>query len=254
VPAPRGKAWEARTVKRLCINPAFIGKRVHQGKIVADATWPAILDEAIHVTCVARLTDPARRTNHGRGARHLLSGLARCGVCEGPMVVQKNRGHLAYLCRSGFHTSRKQDIVDELVSAVVVERLARPDLADLLAGPTADVDAQAARDEATVKRARLTAFVDAAAAGEISPSALARIEARLLPEIEAAERRGRVRPELPLLREVSGPDAAQVWQRLTLHQRRELVSVLCAIRILPAGRGHRTFDPELVEITWKVAA
>lgn len=251
VPAPRGKAWEARTVKRLCINPAFVGQRVHQGKVVGTAAWPAILDEGTHALCVQRLTDPARRTNHGRSARHLLSGLARCGTCDGPMVVQKNRGHLAYLCRAGFHTSRRQDLVDDLVTAVVVERLARPDIADLMSGPSTDADVQLARDEVTTKRARLTTFIDAAAAGELTAGALARIEARLLPEIEEAELRARVLPESPLVRETAGPQAAEVWKRLTLHQRREVVTLLCSVRILPAGRGRRTFDPHSVEITWR---
>ncbi len=251
VPGPRQQLWDPRTVKRVAVSPTYVGKRVHQGKVVADGSWPAIVDEATHAVCVSRLTDPARRTNEGRHAQHLLTGLARCGVCGGPMARQKNRGPYAYVCKTAFHVSRKQEDVDALVVGVVLARLARPDLAELMAGPDEQDDVvRAARDEATTKRARLEGFYDAAAAGELTPAALARIEARLLPEIEAAEKRAQPRPLSPLVRDVAGPDAAETWERLTIHQKRELVDLLCTVTVLPAGRGRRTFDPASVDIIW----
>ncbi len=253
VPAPRGARWDPTQIRRLCVSPTYIAKRTHKGQVVAEGTWPAILDERTHYACVTRLTDPKRRTNEGRGARHVLSGLARCGVCGGSMVLQKNRGFLAYLCREGFHVSRKQEHVDDFVSAVVVARLARPDLLELLAADSGDDGASAAATEAAEKQVRLDGFYDAAAAGELTPAALARIEAKLLPEIESARRRAvRVAPS-PLLLEVTGTDAERRWAGLSLEQRREVIDLLCEVRILPVGRGRRTFDPLSVAITWKGA-
>lgn len=256
IPAPRTKEWEGRTIKRLCTNPAFIGQRVHQGTIVGNASWPPIIDDATYALCVDRLNDPARRTNTGRGVRHLLTGIAKCGAedCGAGVVVQKNRGHSAYLCRAGFHISRKQDLVDDFVTRVVVARLTRPDLADLIAGPEATADVQAARDELTIKRARLNAYYDSAAAGEVTPAALARIEQRLLPEIADAERRSRVTPPSPLLSQAAGPAAEATWEGLTIHQRRELVSIMCEVVILPVGRGRRTWDPAKVDVRWRTGA
>lgn len=253
VPAPRGAAWEPTQLRRLCVNPTYIGKRTHKGQVVGDGQWPAILDERTHYSCVGRLTDPARRSNVGRGARHLLSGLARCGTCDGPMVVQKNRGHLAYLCRQGFHVSRKQDLVDDLVEVVVIARLSRPDLLQVLAVDRGDDQAVQAAGEAQEKQARLEGFYDAAARGELTPQALARIEAALLPEIASAQRRARPVVTSPLLQEVSGPDAEARWAGLSLEQRREVIGILCEVRIDPAGRGHRVFDPAAVEITWRTS-
>jgi len=38
VAAPRGGQWEPTQVKRLCVNPGYIAKRVHNGVIIGDAT------------------------------------------------------------------------------------------------------------------------------------------------------------------------------------------------------------------------
>lgn len=251
VPAPRGGRWNLTQVRRLVTNPAYVGQRVHRGKVVGPATWPAILDDATFYRCVSRLTDPARRTVRDGAVRHLLTGLARCGVCGAPVVKQKNRGFDAYLCREGFHVSRRQDHVDNLVTRVVVARLARPDALDALAGRDTSEDAREAAGEAAEKQARLDAFYDAAAAGEVTPAALARIEARLLPEIEAAEQRARRVAVAPVLREVARADIAERWDSLPITVRREVVDLLAEVRILPARRGARTFDPESVSITWR---
>ncbi len=250
IPAPRGATWEPTQIKRLCVNPAYIGKRTHKGVVVGAGMWPAILDQQTHYTCVSRLTDPARLTHDGRGVQHLLSGIAVCGVCEGRIRVQKNRGHLAYLCVDGFHVSRKKDNLDEFVTAVVLERLSRPDLASLMSGGSSDDETTAAAAEVAELRARLEAFYDEAAGGGLTPSALARIESRLLPQIDAAEKRARRGHSAPLLDEVAGLDAAVTWDRLSLEQRREVIALLCEVRILRGMPGARVFDPQTVQITW----
>ncbi len=50
---------------------------------------------------------------------------------------------------------------------------------------------------------------------------------------------------------MEGPDAAARWQDLSLAQRREVIDLLCEVRVLPTGRGKRTFDPSSVQITWR---
>jgi len=254
VPAPRSGQWDPTQVRRLCVNPSYIAKRTHRGVVVGDANWPALLEAETHFACVARLTDPARRTNEGRGARHLLSGLLRCGVCGSRCHVLNNRGATSYQCHERFCTSRSQSAVDEMVAAVVVARLAQPDLVDLLS-PDDDTDDERAkaRAEAGELRARLSEHYAAAAAGDLSAQGLGRMEAALLPRIEAAERRTRQMLTSPLLRQVSGADAAERWGNLTLEQRRAVIGLLCSLTVLPVGRGHRTFDPASVRVDWKEA-
>jgi hypothetical protein len=123
---------------------------------------------------------------------------------------------------------------------------------EMLAGAgRGDVDPAAALAEAREKRARLEGFYDAAAAGELTPAALARIEARLLPEIEAAESRAQAQITSPLVAEVAGSEARNRWAKLGLPQRREIIATLMVVRILPTVRGSRTFRPESVEIVWR---
>jgi len=252
IPTPRGGArWDLIQIKRLCINPGYAGKRVHQGRVVGDADWPPLLDEATHLALVAKLGDPRRRTQRDSAIRHLLSGIAICGVCGGRIRVQKNRGFLAYLCVDGFHVSRRETDVDEFVTEVVLARLERPDLADVLAYKSLDDETTAALAEAREKRARLEGFYDTAAAGELTPAALARIEARLLPEIKAAERRARATVTSPLVAATAGVDARTHWAELSLPQRREIISTLMSVRILPTVRGSRTFNPESIAIEWR---
>ncbi len=252
IPTPSGAArgWDLTQIKRLCINPGYIGKRVHQGKVIGDASWPPILDEATHHGLVARLGDPKRRTQRDSAVRHLLSGIAACGVCGSRVRVQKNRGFLAYLCVEGFHVSRREDYTDALVEGVTVGRLQQPDLVQLMAAED-DEETGVALAEAREKRARLDAFYDSAAAGDLTPAALSRIEAKLLPEIAAAEKRAQRAAMSPVVADTAGPDAEQRWAQLSLPQKREIINTLMTVRILPTGRGARTFRPESVEIVWK---
>ncbi len=254
IPTPRGGSggWDLTQVKRLCINPGYAGKRVHQGKVIGDASWPAIISETDHLTLVAKLGDPRRRSQRDSAIRHLLSGVAVCGVCGGRIRVQKNRGFLAYLCVDGFHVSRRETDVDEFVTEVTLARLERPDLAEVFT-ETADAETADALSEAREKRARLEGFYDAAAVGELTPQALARIEARLLPEIEAADQRARAAVTSPLVAATAGIDARKHWAKLSLPQQREIISTLMRVRIMPTRRGSRTFDPESVGIEWKTS-
>jgi hypothetical protein len=154
------------------------------------------------------------------------------------------------MCSKRFCVVRSQRPLDEFVTAVVVERLSRPDVLQLLADAEDPAAADAARS-AVQLRARLNAFYDEAAAGQITPTGLARIEARLLDEIKVAERRACPRSLPPVLTTVAGPDAAARWEALTVPQRREIIRVLLVPRVMLAGRGTVRFDPGRIEIVWK---
>jgi DNA invertase Pin-like site-specific DNA recombinase len=256
VPAPGHGTWQqTTTLRRVLLNPAYAGKRVHKGQIIGDAAWPPIVAEGDWYAIRSRLTDPTRRTTTRQGSvRHFLTGLTRCGVCDAPCKVLKNRGTLAYQCSAGFHVSRRIADVDELVTAVVLARLARPDVTELLLAGNDYGEVRAAQDNVRELRGRLDAFCDAAAAGDITTAALARIEARLLPEIAEAEKRAHPRSLPTVVGELAGrSDAAERWAALTLAQRRDVVDVLMVVRIMPTRRGARSFDPESVKITWRTS-
>ena len=81
----------------------------------------------------------------------------------------------------------------------------------------------------------------------MTPAAPARIEARLLPEIDAAEKRARSAVGSQLMAQIAGPQGHGVWERLTLEQRREVIATLCVVRILPVGCG----SGSSIRLQWK---
>lgn len=80
-PVPPGLAWDPIQVKRLAISPTNAGFRTLNGVITGPATWPGLISEADHRVLVGRLTDSARKTWRDGSIKHLLVGIAECGVC-----------------------------------------------------------------------------------------------------------------------------------------------------------------------------
>jgi hypothetical protein len=125
-------------------NPRLAAKRAYHGEIVADGTWPAIL-EADTFAQVERLF--AQRRHGGRPpTRWLLPGIVRCGRCGGYMETSGGRGAMRYRClppHQGRHRRVGQEKpgcghvaimaqpLDDLVGEMVIQRLAGPGLANL---------------------------------------------------------------------------------------------------------------------------
>ncbi|MFG3439855.1 recombinase family protein [Nonomuraea sp. NPDC047897] len=267
VPTPRRAlgGWLPSQVKEQLTNPGYIARRIHQGKDIGPAQWPAILDVDVFDACVARLSDPSRRRTRDTTIKHLLSGIALCGVCGGQMRLVKNRGKLAYSCYSrvpqggsSFHVSRLQTRLESFVVDVILGYLTREDASTILA---ADEDAQTQvrqlEEMVVVERRRLEVFYDQAAEGELSPEGLKRIEQRLRPKIDQLEARVRAmrKARLPLLDDLVDADPAVVrarWEDLGLIQKREVIRALTdRIEVLPAGRGRINYsDWEFTRIVW----
>ncbi len=90
----RSSHWEASTVRRILTNEALAGSMVFHASpepIRLDHYFPPILTGAEWQALQARLTI---RRESPRGATHasayLLSGIARCGHCGGPMVGKRS--------------------------------------------------------------------------------------------------------------------------------------------------------------------
>jgi site-specific DNA recombinase len=130
VPASRGGRWDLIQVKRLAISPTNAGLRTHLGVITGPAIWPPLIAEADHWALVTKLTDPARKTVRDGSIKHLLVGIAVCGVCGAPCRRVKNRNTSSYMCGQGFCVARAQVPMDAFVTEVVLARLSRPDVWD----------------------------------------------------------------------------------------------------------------------------
>ena len=138
------------------------------------------------------------------------------------------------------HVSVPVAPMDDLVRRVVVEKLSRPDAADLIAAPVKGLDVAALRADLATCRARLDEIAADYEDDRITRTQfltrtdkrrakMAAIEAQLA---EATE----VSPLAPL---IGAGDVAAAWEALTMGQQRAVIQALVTITVRPAGRGRR---------------
>ncbi|WP_281689573.1 recombinase family protein [Pseudonocardia thermophila] len=251
--AGRPSEWTPEAVRVVLANPRNCAIRTYNGVEVGPAQWPAIVPEETFRAVHAILTDPSRRTGPP-AARRLLSGVAICGKCGARMVSGTTyHGRPTYRCETKAHVSRTAPPIDEYVQECVVERLSRPDAAELLAEddqPARDVPAL--RERAQALRARLDALAVEFADGELTAAQLRTATARVRENLAAVERElaeaGRTSALAPL---VAAEDVAAVWKRLDVGRRRTVIDLLMTVTLHSPGKGKRTFDPSTVQIEWR---
>lgn len=257
----QGNAWTRDTVRGVLLNPRYAGLRGYgptpaKGRrkieVVGRAVWPGVVGEDTWRAAVAVLTDPSR-ARPPMSARALLTGLARCGLCGATVHgggAAKGQGKV-YRCREHAHLARSAEPVEEYVAAVVVERLSRPDAADLLVD-SSKPDVAALRDDATALRARMDSLAVEFADGELTASQLRAASERLRSRLAAVEAEmadaGRADVLGPL---VTADDVRAGWDGLSVARRRAVIDALMAVTVYPPGRGTRTFRPETVQINWR---
>lgn len=250
-----GGRWADQQIKRVLVNPAYIGKRTHQGEIIGDAGWPALVPTDLFDKVAARME--GRRGIAQVNTARLLTGVTRCGVCGAKLAVGKDRrDRRFYQCRGDqgqgprFCVARDLVTLDAYVTAIVLDRLAQPDVADALDG-TDDPAVTAAQARAAELQARLDDALAQFVAGDISGALLARAEADLKPRITDAEREAR-RARVPLEVDVPTTGIDQWWDELEPTMRREVVaSLIATVTVHPVGIGRRRFDPSAITITWR---
>lgn len=259
VPASTGSRWWATTIRQLALRSAYVGKRDHKGEL-HDAAWPALVTDKQFARARRVLLGPDRRVGVKPGAvKYRLTRAAKCDVCGMPIGGRPRHpaGVFRYDCVDG-HVSVRGDWLEAYVFGIVGERLSRDDAYAALA-QVDDSVAQAALDEADQLRARLDEFRDEAAAGGLTAASLARVEARLLPQIEAADERAHAASVPAPLRELlePGADIAARLDAMPASAQRDVVVFLLDLTILrptTTARGSSMRPehvPQRVHIAWR---
>lgn len=256
--------WTFTTVSDVLKNPRNAGIRVYQGEEF-PAQWPAIVSEEVYRAVAGILSDPNRRPAGAYGVA-LLSTVAVCGECgatvhagggnlRGKNAAQGKR-HRTYRCseNTGKHIARKAEPIDQLIEQLVIGRLSMPDALDLVAGDQVDVAALISERE--TYRQRQVQLAEAFADGELTAAQMRAGNERLSQRIAVVEQAiadaGRVSALGPL---VATSDVEAAWRALDVDRKRAVLRELFeVIRIMPVGRGVRTFRPESVEIEWRAPA
>lgn len=249
-----GRPWSPRTMRNLIRNPKYAAIRAHRGVEIGPGQWPPIVDEAVYRAAAARLADPGRMSYAGSKARkHLGSFRYGCGKCSGAACMRVNYqskyGYRVYRCNECHH-QRRADPIDEFVGAVVVERLRRPDLADLLAQDAADITPL--KTHAAALRARLDVLADDYADGRLTGRQVERATRKITAQLEVVERQlaeaGRASALGGLL---AAPDPGAAWLAADVGIRGQVLDTLATVTIQPIQSGPREFDPESVRIKWR---
>ena len=252
----RGKPWSGATVRQLLMSYRNAGLAVYMGEPVTDedgefveGDWPPIVGKDILDGVRAILTQPGRRiggTSSGR--KHLLSGLARCGACGKTMGSGRSaddRG--VYVCKHCHKVTRDMSRVDETVIGVVVERLSRPDAADLLVN-TKREDIDQLRDRASALRARQDELASLFADQAITASQLKTGTAKLTTQLGDIEKKMFSTHKARVFDGLIGGDVAVTFAALPLDRKRAVIDTLVTVVIKPAGQFGRGFNPDSVDV------
>lgn len=256
-----GNRWTSREVRSVLLRARNAGLVTHEGAVVSTARWPAIVDPETFYALRALLTDPARRTSTGRERRWLGGGIYRCGVCGAAMRSATSYGttreqkRKAYRCSVSGHLTRVAEPVDELVSAVVLERLGRPDAAVVLGSAGDELATLRSRRDGL--QGRLDELARMFADGAVDGSQLRQGSTVLRSELTAVDgqlARARSASDLAAL-VLAGDDLAATWEASSVDVRSKVVDALITVTIEKSGSGRQPggayFNPEHIRIEWK---
>jgi len=276
--------WTAPAVSRMLLNPGYIGKRVYQGKVTGDATWPAIkgLDtadgRAMFNRVKQRLTDPTRRTMRDSKVAHLLSMIAVCGECGDHArlkVTHKVKGRTYYKCSVAHDTGLTEARLDAYVERALLAWLGRKETARAALVPDqakARAEAVSAQElidgynEQLEEARELARTFNAQGRPLLSARSLASLEQDLEPRVEAEQKKVEAVTGLPplLQRLLSAQDPAEVWDGveaaedaparpgLTLEQKREAIRLLVTVRLYKARVvGVRSIEPGRIRLAFR---
>ncbi len=141
VPTTHGSRWTISNVRRIALNPRYIGRVVHKGRDVGPADWEPLVDEPTWRRANALLNDSARPKRRSARRYLLTGGMLVCGGCGEPLrsKQQHSRKRMVpvYACRPttqggcGGVTVRAEP-VEELVAADVIRIVESADFAKRL--------------------------------------------------------------------------------------------------------------------------
>lgn len=258
-----GKPWSLTGPRRVLLRPRNAGLMEHQGEVIGEAAWPAIVEPEKWRAVVCVLTDPARRTNTANmAARWLGSGLYKCGLCDTGIIrgdTDRN-GTAIYRCKDSAHVTRVQGPLDEYVRGVVAERLRQPDLTDLLKPSTPSVNLRAVETKIIELTERKNQLGSLFAEGAIDAEQLTAGSKTLSGELDVHREALRAAYSGSALDGVGhAPDPGAAFLDADLERQRLVLDALLIVTLLPSQRGRPKgwtpgqsyFRPDTVRIKWR---
>jgi site-specific DNA recombinase len=249
---PQGKPWGIIQLRDMLANSHYAGIVTYRGEEVdAKPSWEPVIDADMWRRWQTK-TAKRRRASTFTPAKHLLSGIARCGVCGGVCYARaSSAGRLGYTCHDHHCVQRSAAKVDALIEAVVLARLQLPDAVEALRPKPAPTGALLAeRDDLTSRIDDLAELVaDRTFSAQAARDAAKPLHTRR-DALDATLAAQTGAEDLPL--DLLAGNVAERWQSdLTLAQKRTLIRTLMTVKIdRQTSTDSRKFDPEDVVIEW----
>ncbi|MEV6526619.1 recombinase family protein [Longispora sp. NPDC051575] len=270
IPTVTGKKWVASVLSQILVNPRLCGLQTYKSEPLRDTAdnpvygeWEPILTVEQHQALV-EILGPFRkpspiRDGRGNATKHLLSPFLRCGRCNcrmraGTRPQRNGERQSVYRCPSASDggcagVSRKLEDVDKLITALVIA-----DHKQLKFRKTEDLPEWARQSELVEVQTQIAEALENFKAKRISG-------ARFYPLIEGLESEERIlladKKKYSARRQTtiaSVEDLEQKWSDpdFSLEQRQSAIAEsLISVVVHPAGRGARTFNPNLIEPIWR---
>lgn len=274
-----GKLWGAINVRNVLVRHINVGIVFHKG-VEYPAETPAILSrdewDALH----AAMTYSRVRSNHpGRFRKHMLNGLLYCGNCEQKLFhksKQQRDGSYKTTAACGKtdsqtgerhgcgKVSRMVEPIIDLVTDAVLYRLDSPQLVQELKRSDDDPLKALLTHQRTLESRLAEITDDYYVKALLSREEFERLKVSTGAELVEVEKaiekaaRSRVLPKISL-----AGDIKSAWDTAALEWRRDLLfQVIDRIYVMPVAKkkGYYPprykdrwwFDPELIDIKWKV--
>lgn len=244
-----GNPWRQSSLRALLMAPRNAGLVTLRGEIVGAGEWPPIVDETTWRAAQKRmLAKPGHKPGGAR--KHLLTGLAACGVCGATMrATVSARGQRQYSCSAKACVGRDAVRLESLVTSAVVGRLSQPDAAALLVDRQSP-DGVALAAEADAAREALTVLAEQYGAGLLPLAAFQAGTAQAQARLDDVESRmSQAAASDALVGLIGSVDVAGEWDALPLARKREVVRTLLSVTVNRTQKGSR-FNPEDVALEW----
>lgn len=246
------------SMRVILMNPRNAALRLVDGA-EREGAWPAIVPPETWRAAVALLTDPARSTHTTSARKWIGSGLYICERCavSGRATIgstysgEANGARRIYKCqplRGGCARAWDATKLDTYIDFVVRERLALPDVADLL--PRDRPDLAGLREERSAKRRKLTRLAEEWADDDDADDAQLKAASRKLRAriAEIDERLATSAVGGALAAVLTAEDPVAAWDAIPAEQvdrRQGIVRGLMTISLGPSPRGRAPYRPEL---------
>ena len=189
VRSTRGKPLIASWLREMLMRPVYAGLRATGPEI--EGQWDGLVSKRDFYDVQAILAKRSRKTSRP-GAKNvrLLSTIARCGVCDGPMGGKPRHGRDMYSCARGSHVAVSVVELDAYVTEVALAYLTRPGIVEeLTAPPSSDSDLARALDDKKRCAAELADLERAVRAQKVSAWVATAAEEGIRERLSLAEKR-----------------------------------------------------------------